>query len=117
MTAAAENCGAVILLGSTFAAYEPDARFPISATLRAALGSFTKLYADRYAADGIRMNNVLPGFIDSHAVDETTRQSIPWGRPGTVEEIARTVAFLLSADAAYITGQNIRVDGGLGRSV
>jgi NAD(P)-dependent dehydrogenase (short-subunit alcohol dehydrogenase family) len=102
---------------STFAAYEPDPGFPISSSLRAALGSFAKLYADAHAADGIRMNNVLPGFIDSYPVDEKAIAAIPMGRSGTVEEIAKTVAFLLSSDAGYITGQNLRVDGGINRSV
>nr|MDQ3590137.1 SDR family oxidoreductase [Actinomycetota bacterium] len=86
-------------------------------SLRSALAGFTKLYADRYAAQGIRMNNVLPGFVESFEVDEQTRASIPMQRPGTVEEIAKTVAFLVSPDASYITGQNLRVDGGLTRSV
>jgi NAD(P)-dependent dehydrogenase (short-subunit alcohol dehydrogenase family) len=63
------------------------------------------------------MNNILPGFIDSYPVDESIRESIPMGRAGTVGEIAKTAAFLVSADAGYITGQNIRVDGGLGRSL
>ena len=109
--------GGVIVNVSTFAAYEPDPAFPISSSLRAALGSFTKLYADAHAADGIRINNVLPGFIDSHPVDEKTVSAIPMGRSGTVEEVAKTVLFLLSPDAGYITGQNIRVDGGITRSV
>lgn len=108
--------GAVVNI-STFAAFEPDPAFPVSAALRAALGSFTKLYADRYAQNGIRMNNVLPGFIDSYPVTEDDVARIPMGRPGTVEEIAQTVVFLLSAGAGYITGQNIRVDGGITRSV
>ena len=102
---------------STFAAYEPDARFPISCSLRAALGSFCKLYADQEAAHGIRMNNVLPGFIDTRPVNESIRAGIPAGRYGKSGEIAKTVAFLLSPDAGYITGQNVRVDGGLTRSV
>jgi NAD(P)-dependent dehydrogenase (short-subunit alcohol dehydrogenase family) len=109
--------GGAIVNISTFAAYEPDPGFPVSASLRAALGSFAKLYADTYAADGIRMNNVLPGFIESYPVDENTIARIPMGRSGAVEEIAKTVAFLLSEGAGYITGQSIKVDGGITRSV
>lgn len=109
--------GGAIVNISTFAAFEPDPRFPISASLRAALGSFCKLYADQEAKHGIRMNNVLPGFIDTRPVAEATRATIPAGRYGSVAEIAKTVAFLLSADAGYITGQNLRVDGGITRSV
>jgi NAD(P)-dependent dehydrogenase (short-subunit alcohol dehydrogenase family) len=109
--------GSSIVNISTFAAFEPEASFPVSATIRAALGSFTKLYATRYAGDGIRMNNVLPGFIESYDATSDTIARIPMGRQGSVDEIAGTVAFLLSNDAGYITGQNLRVDGGITRSV
>ncbi|WP_024954102.1 SDR family oxidoreductase [Sulfurospirillum arcachonense] len=102
---------------STYAAYEPSPVFPISACLRAALGSYIKLYADKYAKDNIRINNVLPGFVDSKPVNEKFLKDIPMGRYGKVEEIAKTVRFLLSEDASYTTGQNIRVDGGITRSV
>jgi NAD(P)-dependent dehydrogenase (short-subunit alcohol dehydrogenase family) len=102
---------------STFSAFEPSADFPVSSVLRAGLGSFTKLYADRYAGDGVRMNAVLPGFTDSYEVDEATREEIPMGRPARTDEIADAVAYLASDDASYVTGQNVRVDGGLTHSV
>lgn len=109
--------GGAIVNISTFAAFEPDPAFPISCTLRAGLASFAKLYADQYAAKNIRMNNLLPGFIDSLPEKEAARARVPMGRYGKVEEIAKTVAFLLSEEAGYITGQNLRVDGGITRSV
>jgi NAD(P)-dependent dehydrogenase (short-subunit alcohol dehydrogenase family) len=109
--------GGAIVNVSTFSALEPSPAFPLSSSLRAALAGFTKLYADRYAAEGVRMNNILPGFVESFEIDDETRRSIPMQRQGSVAEIAKTVAFLLSSDSGYITGQNIRVDGGLTRSI
>ena len=109
--------GAAIVNISTFSAFEPSPAFPLSSSLRAALAGFTKLYADRYAAEGIRMNNVLPGYVESFEIDEETQESIPMRRRGSVAEVAKTAAFLLSDDSGYITGQNIRVDGGLTRSI
>lgn len=111
-----QRTGAIVNI-STFAAFEPSLRLPVSSCNRAALSAFTKLYADRYAEAGIRMNAVLPGYIDSLNHDESTRQSIPMKRIGRVKEMAETVAFLLSDAAGYITGQSIKVDGGLTRHV
>ena len=102
---------------STFSAFEPKPAFPVSSSLRAALASFTKLYADQYAPAGIRMNNVLPGFIDSYPESPENLSHIPLGRYGSVDEIAKTVRFLVSKGAGYITGQNIRVDGGITRAI
>jgi NAD(P)-dependent dehydrogenase (short-subunit alcohol dehydrogenase family) len=112
----AQGGGAFVNI-STFAAFEPDAGFPVSSTLLAGLASFAKLYADRYAPNGIRMNNILPGFADSQPATEERVQRIPMGRYASVTEIAKTTRFLLSSEAGYITGQNIRVDGGITRSV
>ncbi len=109
--------GGAIVNISTFSAFEPSLTFPVSSVLRAGLGSFTKLYADRYAAQGIRMNSILPGFIDSLAHKPETAERVPLKRLGSVGEMAKTAAFLLSDDAGYITGQNLRVDGGLTRHV
>ncbi|OWQ34181.1 3-oxoacyl-ACP reductase [Pseudomonas sp. DrBHI1] len=109
--------GGAIINISTFAAFEPDPAFPTSGVFRAGLAAFTKLFADRYAAENIRMNNLLPGFIDSLPEKEEFRNRIPMERYGKAEEIAATVAFLASEGAGYITGQNLRVDGGITRSV
>ena len=109
--------GGSIVNISTYATFEPEPHFPTSGVFRAGLAAFTKLYADRYAEKNIRINNVLPGFIDSLPEKEAFRSRIPMGRYGTVSEIAETVAFLVSDGATYITGQNIRVDGGITRSV
>ncbi|MHC5066776.1 MAG: SDR family oxidoreductase [Planctomycetota bacterium] len=112
-----EQGGGSIVNISTFAVFEPDPVFPVSVAMRAALASYVKLYADEYAAQGIRMNTVLPGFVDSLPEREEWKARIPMGRYGKVEEIATVVRFLLSEDAGYVTGQNLRVDGGITRSV
>ena len=108
--------GAIVNV-STYATFEPEAAFPTSGVFRSGLAAFAKLYADRYAADGLRMNNVLPGFIDSLPEKQDRRERIPMGRYGGSDEVAELIAFLASDKAAYITGQNIRIDGGLTRSV
>ena len=109
--------GGSIVNISTYATFEPEALFPTSGVFRAGLAAFTKLYADEYASDAIRMNNVLPGFIDSLPETEDRKARIPMGRYGHTSEVAETVAFLVSDRASYITGQNIRVDGGITRSI
>lgn len=112
-----QGAGSIVNI-STFAAFEPDPVFPTSGVFRAGLAAFTKLFADKYAADNIRMNNVLPGFIDSLPEKEEFRSRIPMGRYGSsLKEIASVVAFLASDGGGYITGQNIRVDGGITRAV
>ena len=68
-------------------------------------------------ADRVRMNNVLPGFIDSYPETPELVARIPAGRYGTVGEVADFIAFLASEKSSYITGQNLRIDGGITRSV
>ena len=111
-----QRSGAIVNI-STFAAFEPDPLFPTSSVFRAGLATFTKLFADRYAAENIRMNNVLPGFIDSLPEKQEFRDRIPMQRYGKASEVADVIAFLASDGAGYVTGQNIRVDGGITRSV
>ncbi len=111
-----QKSGAIINI-STAWAFEPSEMFPTSAVFRAGLAAYTKIFSDKYAPDNVRMNNVLPGWIDSLPATEQRREMVPMQRYGRSEEIAATVAFLASDGAGYITGQNLRVDGGLTRSV
>jgi len=108
-----EQGGGAIINISTFAAFEPDPLFPTSGVFRAGLAAFTKLYSDKYASANIRMNNVLPGFIDSLPETEDRKARIPMGRYGFVSEVSSLIAWLASQDGAYMTGQNLRIDGGL----
>lgn len=112
----AQGGGAIVNISTAWVT-QPSAMFPTSAAFRASLATFTKIFADDYAPKGVRINNVLPGWTDSLPATDERRDSVPMGRYGTAEEIAATIAFLLSEGAGYITGQNIRVDGGLIRSV
>jgi NAD(P)-dependent dehydrogenase (short-subunit alcohol dehydrogenase family) len=111
-----QKSGAIVNI-TTFATFEPDAAFPTSGVFRAGLAAFTKLFADRYAADNIRMNNVLPGFIDSLPQTEDRRARIPLRRYGRAAEVSSLIAWLASDEGGYLTGQNWRIDGGLTRAV
>jgi NAD(P)-dependent dehydrogenase (short-subunit alcohol dehydrogenase family) len=112
----AQGAGSIVNV-STYATFEPEAAFPTSGVFRAGLAAFAKVYADEQAPHGIRMNNVLPGFVDSLPEKAERRARIPMGRYGRAEEVAELIAFLASDRSSYLTGQNIRIDGGLTRSV
>lgn len=106
--------GGAIVNISTAGVVEPGPMFPVSVTMRAALTSFTKLYANEYGPQGIRMNNVLTGLTkdDPSVVPPEWTSGIPLRRAQSTAEAARVVRFLADEESAYMTGQNIRVDGG-----
>ncbi len=88
---------------------------------KGAVRLFTKASAMHYAAEGIRVNSVHPGVIDTRMVDHIMRDPelgpmvmsrIPMGRMGTAEEVARMVLFLASDESSYTTGSELIVDGG-----
>ncbi len=112
----AQKAGSIVNI-STAWVDEPSDMFPTSAVARSGLTAYTKLFADQYAAQNVRMNNVLPGWIDSLPEKEERRESVPMQRYGTADEVAELVLFLASEKSSYITGQSLRVDGGLMRSV
>lgn len=108
--------GGAIVAVSGMEAAEPQLRYLLS-PVRSAIHGFARLYSDRYASNGIRMNCVLPGMLenaDQHS-DPGLLRSIPAGRAGTLEEIAETIAFLASPASSYITAQTLLVDGGVNR--
>lgn len=115
-TMQAQGGGAIVNI-STFAAFEPDPLFPTSGVFRAGLAAFTKLFSDKHASENIRMNNVLPGFIDSLPETEDRKSRIPMGRYGFASEVSSLISWLASEDGGYMTGQNLRIDGGLTRAV
>ena len=84
---------------------------------KAALIGATKALAQEVAARGVTVNAVAPGFIDTDMTkdlpQDELKQMIPVGRFGRPEEVAAAVAFLVSEEAAYITGEVISVNGGL----
>ncbi len=110
-----EQGGGSIVNITTFSAFEPSLTFPTSSVYRAGVSSFTKLFSDRYGADNIRMNCLLPGFTDSLNLPDEFAKLSSLNRLARAEEQAKVAAFLLSDDSSYITGQSIRSDGGVTR--
>ena len=91
---------------------EPSELFPTSAVARSGLTAFTKLFCDQYAKDGIRMNNVLPGWIDSLPQKDERRDAVPMQRYGTADEVANVAELLMSGKGAFISGSTFLIDGG-----
>lgn len=116
----ANNYGRVLLVTS-LAAKEPLNGLTTSNGLRAGLTGLSKSIANEYAAFGITVNLLLPGYTSTDRLkelkltDDRIRQMVPAGRLGDPRELADLAAFLASPRAGYITGQSILVDGGVTR--
>ena len=110
----AQGGGSIVAI-TTFSAFEPSLTFPTSSVYRVGVSSFAKLYSDRYGPANIRMNCLLPGFTDSLDLPQKFADMSALGRLARAEEQAKAAGFLLSEDSSYITGQSLRVDGGVTR--
>ncbi|AME26265.1 hypothetical protein AXG89_20445 [Burkholderia sp. PAMC 26561] len=113
----ASGGGAIVAI-SVMEASEPRLRYLLG-PVRSALHGFTRLYSDRYAASGTRMNCVLPGLLENAVLNSDMQlpHTIPMGRTGKLEEIAETIAFLVCPASSYVTGQLLLADGGLNRGI
>jgi NAD(P)-dependent dehydrogenase (short-subunit alcohol dehydrogenase family) len=110
----AQGGGSIVAI-TTFSAFEPSLTFPTSSVYRVAVSSFAKLYSDRYGPANIRMNCLLPGFTDSRDLPRKFADMSALGRLARAEEQGKAAAFLLTEDSSYVTGQSLRVDGGVTR--
>jgi len=113
----AQGNGSIVAM-SGIEASQPRLPYPLGPN-RLALQGFVKLLSDRYAGDGVRINCIAPGMIGNAAAEFPAgwKEMVPQGRYGSPEEMAATVAFLLSDAAGYITGQTIVADGGVNRGL
>ena len=124
-----------ILNITSIAVKQPVENLMLSNSLRAGLTGFARTLANEVAADGVTVNNILPGYTRTERLDDLAQmmadkqgispaefrakweQEIPMGRLGEPREFAALAAFLVSERASYITGTSIQIDGGWIRSL
>jgi 3-oxoacyl-[acyl-carrier protein] reductase len=127
--------GGAILTVTSSSIREPIPRLGLSTVMRSGVAGLVKTLADELAEDNIRVNNLVPGRIETErvrqldqntaaklgiSIEEVQRQNlerIPLKRLGTIDDFGAAGAFLLSPAAQYITGATLRVDGGMMRSI
>ena len=124
-----------ILNVTSIAVKQPIDNLMLSNSLRAGLTGFARTLANEVAADGVTVNNILPGYTRTERLEDLAQmmadkqgispaefrakweQEIPMGRLGEPREFAALAAFLVSERASYITGTSIQIDGGWIRSL
>lgn len=122
LSAAAARGGGSITIVSSVAGFGAAKGNPAYAASKAAAVSLTKTLAQAWAAEGVRVNGIAPGFVETKLTTVTTRHpkrreatlaAIPLHRFGTPADMAGAALFLASPLASYVTGQTLIVDGGL----
>ncbi len=116
-----ESKGSIVNVGSVAGHHGGGLGSAIYAAAKAAVATMTIGMAKEFAADGVRVNSVLPGFIDTrfhHQFSDAARRKAvaaktPMGRNGTAEDVAKAILFLAGDAASFITGEYIAVNGGL----
>jgi NAD(P)-dependent dehydrogenase (short-subunit alcohol dehydrogenase family) len=125
---AAASGGSIVNIGSLYASVSPDERFydhmagntpfvksPAYGASKAGVVNLTKFFATHWAARGVRVNTLSPGGVLGAQDDEFKRKfgaRVPLGRMAQAEDLKGPLIFLASAASSYVTGQEIRVDGG-----